>query len=213
MHLFGLTGLPILWNTSIFRCKNTDTSKHMEHCIVIHVSSYPQLPNTNYELIEIVVDFIWVDSVIFPFDLEFYDRSLWYRLDQCTHFLYRLFDDEIAAYSTSNIIRCRIQCIFVIKQPVQQMSALIELISKWSTVELEIDWTKWLWIDPMWISTYCCRWKILQTLAFNRVLNTVLQMQYKIYMKHLDLVFFWAFFQEFIYLHSTLTQQLYFFRC
>ncbi len=34
-------------------------------------------------------------------------------------FLYRLFDDEIAPYSTPNIIRCRIHRIFVIKQPVQ----------------------------------------------------------------------------------------------
>ena len=27
-------------------------------------------------------------------------------------------------------------------------SACMESVSKWSTIEFEIDWTKWLWIDP-----------------------------------------------------------------
>ena len=62
--------------------------------------------------------------------------------------MYGLFDDEVAPYSTSNIIRCRIHHIFVIKQPVQKISALIKSMSKWSTIEFEIKWAKWLWIGP-----------------------------------------------------------------
>ncbi len=38
-----------------------------------------------------------VDSYsFFLFDLKFYSQSHWYRLNQCTYFLYRLFDDENA---------------------------------------------------------------------------------------------------------------------
>ena len=43
---------------------------------------------------------------------------------------------------------CQIGCNFVIKQLVQKSSELIESISKWSTVECEIEWTKWVWIEP-----------------------------------------------------------------
>ena len=67
---------------------------------------------------------------------------------QCTCFLYRLVDDKIAPYSTLNIIKCRMYHIFVIKQLVQKISALIKSISKWLTVKFAIEWTKWLWIDP-----------------------------------------------------------------
>ena len=51
-------------------------------------------------------------------------------------------------YSTSYDIQCRVRCNFVIKPPVQKISALIESISKWSTVEFEFEWMRWLWIDP-----------------------------------------------------------------
>ena len=39
----------------------------------------------------------------------------------------------------------------VIKQLVEKLSALIESISKWSTIEFEIKWRKWLWIDPQYL--------------------------------------------------------------
>ena len=77
--------------------------------------------------------------------------------------MYRLFDDNIAPYLTSNIIQYRIHHIFIIKQPVQKISALIESISKWANVEFEIEWTKWLWIDPKWVAALIsweeARWK------------------------------------------------------
>ena len=63
--------------------------------------------------------------------------------------MYRLFDDENEMYWTSYDIWCQIRCNFIIKQSVQNIGALIESISKWSTVEFEIEWTKWLWIDPI----------------------------------------------------------------
>ncbi len=69
-----------------------------------------------------------VDSYSFcPFTLKFYGRSLWYRLNQCTYFLYWLFNDEIAPYLTLHIIQCWIHSIFVTKQSVQKISALIKL--------------------------------------------------------------------------------------
>ena len=51
-----------------------------------------------------------------------------YGLNQCTYFLYWLFDDEIPPYPTLNIMQYRIHHIFIIKQPVQKLSALIESI-------------------------------------------------------------------------------------
>ena len=56
-----------------------------------------------------------------PFNLEFYGRSLWYRLNQCTYFLYWLFDDD-------DKMRCRIWCNFVIKQPVQKKNKCIDRV-------------------------------------------------------------------------------------
>ena len=50
-------------------------------------------------------------------------------------------------YWTSYDIRCRIKCNFVIKQPLQKINVLIEFISKWSSIEFEIEWTKLLWIN------------------------------------------------------------------
>ncbi len=85
--------------------------------------------------------------------------TLWYTLDQCTYFLYRLFDDENAMYSTSYDIQCWIRYNFIIKQPVQKISALIEFISKWSTIGFEIKWTKWLPINLYRASYYA--WVLL----------------------------------------------------
>ena len=51
-------------------------------------------------------------------------------INALTYLLYWLFDDKISPYLTSNIIQCRIHRIFVIKQLVQKVSALIESVSK-----------------------------------------------------------------------------------
>ncbi len=56
--------------------------------------------------------------------------------------------DENTMYSTSYNMRCWIRCKFVIKQPVQKIGALFEAVSKWLTVEFEIEWTKRVWIEP-----------------------------------------------------------------
>ena len=50
-------------------------------------------------------------------------------------------------------MQCHITCSFVIKL-VQKISVLIESISKWSTVEFEIQWAKWVWINRQ--HTKCC---------------------------------------------------------
>ena len=69
--------------------------------------------------------------------------------------MYRLFDDETVSYSTSYDIQCRIRWNFVIKQPAQKISKLNESISKLSTLEFEIEWTKWLWMDPKILNLFC----------------------------------------------------------
>ena len=58
-------------------------------------------------------------------------------------FFERLFDDEIAPYSTLHIIviiRCRIHPIFVRQHPIQK--EFIDIISTWSTVEFKIECIK-----------------------------------------------------------------------
>ncbi len=73
---------------------------------------------------------------------------VWTFTDSQINLIIKLLNDDIAPYSTSNIIQCRIHCIFIIKQLVQKVRAFIKSISKWSTLEFEIEWTKLLWIDP-----------------------------------------------------------------
>ena len=99
--------------------------------ILLHIHSFipkdAEMSHPFSKLISVFSSFR-VDSQLFSsFNLEFYGRSLSYRLDQCT--LYRLFDDKNPMYSSSYDIQCRIRCNFVIKQPVQNVSALIESIN------------------------------------------------------------------------------------
>ena len=80
------------------------TATTCDQCMVIHPScAWCQHP---VSIIKAIPSMIQTPSRVnsysfYPLDLEFSSRSLWSRLDQCTYFLYQLFDDEFdKAYHT-----------------------------------------------------------------------------------------------------------------
>ncbi len=84
---------------------------------------------------------IRVDSYSFclfdDFNLKFYNQWLWYWLDQCTYFLYPLFDDEIAPYSTLHV-SYNVKYIIFLSVLITNKWAFIKTISMWSTIGFKI---------------------------------------------------------------------------
>ena len=108
----------------------------------------------------------------YPFNLEFYVWSHWNNR-KSIHLQQMLTDKKCDVFDIVWYAMSKAQ--FRHQVLVQKVSALIGSISKWSTIELEIEWTKRVWIDPNihWINLVSCHPRFVCKFETN---NRVLQL-------------------------------------
>ena len=79
-------------------------------------------------------------------------------LSQFTFVCIRCLTMQMLCIQHYNGMRCWIMCNFVIKHPLQKNKCIDWVffsISKWSTIEFEISWTNWVWINPKQQNNEC----------------------------------------------------------